>query len=67
MEIRLLGAADAKKYWELRLEALQQHPEAFLTSYEDAIKRDNPIEQIASNFTDEGNYTFGAFDNEALR
>lgn len=66
MEIRLLGAADAKKYWELRLEALKQHPEAFLTSYEDAVKRQNPIEQVASNFTTEGNYTFGAFDNEDL-
>lgn len=66
MDIRLLGADDAQRYWTLRLEALQQHPEAFLTSYEDAIKRDNPIEQIASNFTAEGNYTFGAFDNKAL-
>jgi RimJ/RimL family protein N-acetyltransferase len=66
LNIRLLGAADAGKYWTLRLEALNQHPEAFLTSYEDAIKRENPIEQVASSFTTPGNYTFGAFEKEEL-
>ncbi|MGG3468707.1 GNAT family N-acetyltransferase [Neobacillus pocheonensis] len=66
MKIRLLGPTDAKKYWDLRLEALKQNPEAFLTSYEDALKRENPVEQTARNFSQPGNYTFGAFDNEEL-
>ncbi|MDN3018321.1 GNAT family N-acetyltransferase [Paenibacillus sp. BSR1-1] len=66
MEVRLLEAADAEKYWELRLEALKQNPEAFLTSYEDAIKRENPIGQTARNFSQPGNYTFGAFENGEL-
>ncbi|MEH7247342.1 GNAT family N-acetyltransferase [Neobacillus niacini] len=66
MEIRLLTPSDAKSYWELRLEALKQAPEAFLTSYEDAIKREDPISQVARNFTEEVNYTFGAFEGDEL-
>jgi ribosomal protein S18 acetylase RimI-like enzyme len=66
MEIKLLDASDAEKYWALRLEALKQHPEAFLTSYEDAMKRENPIDHVARNFTIEGNFTFGAFEHEKL-
>ena len=66
MKIRLLKPSDAKSYWELRLEALAQHPEAFATSYEEAIKRENPVEKMAENFSKAGNYTFGAFNNEEL-
>ncbi|MDR4945503.1 GNAT family N-acetyltransferase [Neobacillus cucumis] len=61
MEIRLLTFKDAKTYWTLRLEALKNHPEAFLSSYEESVQRENPVEQMARNFTVKGNYTFGAF------
>ncbi|MEC1523708.1 GNAT family N-acetyltransferase [Neobacillus niacini] len=66
VKIRQLSAVDAEKYWNLRLEALQEAPEAFLTTYEDAIKRENPIAQVESNLSTEGNYTFGAFDGDEL-
>jgi len=66
MEIRVLTSSDAERYWVLRLEALQQNPEAFATSYEEAVMRENPIDQTARNFSAEGNYTFGAFENAEL-
>ncbi|MGG1575465.1 N-acetyltransferase family protein [Fictibacillus sp. NRS-1165] len=61
MEVRELGAADAEEYWRLRLEALMLSPEAFATSYEEAVKRKNPIEQVKENFSVNGSHTFGAF------
>lgn len=61
MYIRLLTPEDAWEYWELRLEALKQNPAAFSTNYEEAVRRENPIEGVAKNFMNEGNYTFGAF------
>jgi RimJ/RimL family protein N-acetyltransferase len=66
MEIRLLTPDDAKVYWEMRLEALKNHPEAFATSYEEALQRENPIEEVASRLKGEGDYTFGAFQGDAL-
>ncbi|WEG13500.1 GNAT family N-acetyltransferase [Pullulanibacillus sp. KACC 23026] len=63
MDIRLLGSSDAEQYWKLRLEALQQNPEAFAASYEEVVKRQNPIEGVARNLAAEGTYTFGAFNH----
>ncbi|MFG6116878.1 GNAT family N-acetyltransferase [Halobacillus sp. MO56] len=67
MNIRLLNPFDAEKYWELRLEALQGNPEAFAQSYEEARNRENPIEGVAKNISNDDNFTFGAFkDNELV-
>lgn len=60
--IRILNKHDAENYWELRLQALQTNPEAFVTTYEEAIKRENPIETTARNLDSENSYTFGVFD-----
>lgn len=49
--IRLLTKEDAKKYWDLRLQALQVNPEAFVTTYEEAIRQENPIKRVESNLS----------------
>ncbi|MCM3719930.1 GNAT family N-acetyltransferase [Fictibacillus phosphorivorans] len=66
MEIRLLTPEDAEAYWEMRLEALKNHPEAFATSYEEALERENPIEQTANRLKVDGDFTFGAFQENSL-
>lgn len=62
--IRLLTKEDAKKYWDLRLQALQVNPEAFITTYEEAVSQENPLERVASNLSSNSSCTFGAFNEE---
>jgi len=66
MEVRLLKPEDAKAYWELRLEALKSNPEAFASSYEEAIRRKDPLKEVASRLQEEGSYTFGMFHQNQL-
>ena len=49
-EIRPLTADDATIFREIRLEALQQHPAAFGTSYEEALAR--PLENYSALLED---------------
>lgn len=62
--IRLLTKEDAEQYWDLRLQALQVNPEAFVTTYEEAVRQENPLERVASNLTSNTSCTFGAFNEE---
>jgi len=66
LEIRLLKPSDAKSYWDLRLEALKLNPEAFATNYEEAVRRENPVESVVKNLSNKRNFTFGAFSNGEL-
>ncbi|MEI5907982.1 GNAT family N-acetyltransferase [Bacillus spongiae] len=66
MEIIRLAPSHAKQYWQLRMKALKEHPEAFLTSYEESLQQSRPIEQTAERLSNENNYTFGAFENGEL-
>ncbi|MGA9288461.1 MAG: GNAT family N-acetyltransferase [Anaerobacillus sp.] len=64
MDVRRLTPEDAEAYWELRLEALKKNPEAFASSYEEAIQKDDPIKSTARNMAT--GVTFGAFEDDAL-
>lgn len=66
MEIRKLTGNDASEYWRLRLEALQLNPEAFATTYEDALSRVNPLIRVANNLDSKESATIGAFIGEEL-
>ena len=60
--IRMLTEVDAEEYWDLRLESLQKNPEAYVTTYEEAIKKEEPVQEVIRNLQGEHSSTFGAFD-----
>ncbi|MEN1937924.1 GNAT family N-acetyltransferase [Paenibacillus sp. 102] len=62
--IRVLSDLDAVQYWDLRLQALQVNPDAFVTTYEEAMQKENPVEEVAQNLNSKTSYTFGAFNEE---
>ncbi|CAM4327088.1 acetyltransferase [Bacillus manliponensis] len=66
MEIRVLTKQDAEIYLELRVEGLKQNPEAFSSSYEDIINKEDPIEYKAQILAQDENYTLGAFKDNQL-
>ncbi|WP_240795537.1 GNAT family N-acetyltransferase [Aquibacillus halophilus] len=61
MEIKQLTATDSSAYWEIRLEALQKNPSAFITTYQDALNKVNPVNETAERFANGNNYTYGAY------
>jgi ribosomal protein S18 acetylase RimI-like enzyme len=66
MEITVLNETHAEDYWNLRLEMLNQSPSSFGSSYEEALKRQNPIESTKERLTSEGSFTFGCFMENKL-
>jgi ribosomal protein S18 acetylase RimI-like enzyme len=64
IKIRLLNENDAVAYKEKRIEALQNHPEAFSSSVEEEMEYS--IEVHASRLRAVNAYTFGAFEQEEL-
>ncbi|MCD5324908.1 MULTISPECIES: GNAT family N-acetyltransferase [Pontibacillus] len=67
MEIKRLGSIDAEDYWNLRLESLLTNPEAFITTYDEAKQRTNPIERTADQLSNQSTHTYGAFIEGHLR
>jgi ribosomal protein S18 acetylase RimI-like enzyme len=66
MEIRNLQEADASPWWELRLRALSEEPQAFGKSAEE--HQAMPAEVTAARFreTSPANFTLGAFEGKLL-
>ncbi|MEK3880718.1 GNAT family N-acetyltransferase [Paenibacillus sp. FSL M7-0420] len=60
MYIRTLTPPDAESYRALRLQSLQLHPEAFLSSYESEVKLSIETTRIRLDSSDE-HFTLGAF------
>lgn len=61
--IRNIDPADAEVYWNLRLEALKMNPEAFGTSYEEAVQvsLSDVVKQIQNK---KDHYILGAFTKD---
>ena len=66
MDIRILGETDAAAFRALRLRALQDHPEAFASSFEE--EQSQPVEAVAERLrgTSEENFIVGAFVDARL-
>jgi ribosomal protein S18 acetylase RimI-like enzyme len=65
MNIRRLSAADAAAFRALRLAALLDTPEAFVTSHVE--EKDRPLDDFAARLEERpGHAVFGAFDGDTL-
>lgn len=64
MNLRTLTPDDAEQFRTLRLNALQNAPYAFASSYEEEI--DNPVDNFRNRLKDPLNTIFGAFDDTRL-
>ncbi|WP_088102966.1 GNAT family N-acetyltransferase [Halalkalibacter urbisdiaboli] len=65
MEIRQLNRIDAEEYLSIRLEALQNSPYAFASSYEE--EKNQTAEKYKNRFeTPINTFTFGAFEESQL-
>ncbi|MBT2625719.1 GNAT family N-acetyltransferase [Bacillus sp. ISL-32] len=64
MNIRLLNSMDAESYRDIRLEALQNSPEAFASSYEE--EKDQSIDYFRNKFQLEDSIAIGAFERGEL-
>ena len=63
-EVRILNAEDATAYQVVRLQSLQDHPEAFASSFEEEAQR--TMEQVSQLLSSPSVTVFGAFEHGRL-
>lgn len=64
MELRILKPSDANNYRCIRLEALQNSPEAFASSYEE--EKERQVEKYIKQIQSKDSFTIGAFEKGTL-
>ncbi len=64
MEVRKLTEADIEPLWDLRLRALQDNPEAFSTTYEEALHGGK--ERLLQRLCHKDTFYLGAFEHTLL-
>jgi predicted acetyltransferase len=66
MECRQLAGKDAQEYWQLRVMGLKESPEAFATTWQEAISRKDAVEQTKQNLESDKSRSFGIFQDGKL-
>jgi ribosomal protein S18 acetylase RimI-like enzyme len=65
MFTRRVKKEDAFDYWELRLRALKEYPEAFASSYEESVNK--PVDEVTNRIPEtDNNYILGAFNDNKM-
>jgi RimJ/RimL family protein N-acetyltransferase len=64
MQVRILSEQDAAAYQAIRLQSLQDHPEAFSSSFEEEAQR--TTEEVAQLLSAPSVTVYGVFDDEQL-
>ncbi|WP_079912735.1 GNAT family N-acetyltransferase [Paenibacillus sp. 32352] len=63
--IRIIAPEDAESFWDLRLNALKNNPEAFSANYEDSVTA--TLESVRSRIqVSDDNFIVGAFSNNTV-
>jgi ribosomal protein S18 acetylase RimI-like enzyme len=65
LSIRILTPRDAPAFRALRLRALQEHPDAFTSSFEEDV--DKPLSVTEKRIAGDGNVFWGAFVDDGIR